>query len=111
VTSSRRIHLSASALILVLVLRFPLLSDSWFGPDKIKHFFLTAFAQSFLYASARAAGVERDDALRASITAAAAGGIAREIYDARAKGRFSLPDLAFDAAGVVAATAMLRETK
>jgi uncharacterized protein YfiM (DUF2279 family) len=111
VRSSRRIHLSASALLLVLVLRFPLLSDSWFGPDKIKHFFLTAFAQSFLYASARAAGVERDDALRASITAAAAGGIAREIYDARVKGRFSVPDLAFDAAGVWAATAMLRETR
>lgn len=104
-------HLSASALMLVLALRFPLLGDRWFGPDKIKHFFLTAFAQSFVYASARAAGVERDDALRASIAAAAVGGVAREIYDARVKGRFSVPDLVFDAGGVLAATAMLRETK
>jgi uncharacterized protein YfiM (DUF2279 family) len=111
VTSSRRIHVFASVLMLVLALRFPLLSDSWFGPDKLKHFFLTAFAQSFVYASARAAGVERDDALRASIAAAAAGGVAREMYDARVKGRFSVPDLIFDAGGVLAATAMLRETK
>jgi uncharacterized protein YfiM (DUF2279 family) len=95
----------------MLALRFPLLSDGWFGADKIKHFFLTAFAQSFVYASARAAGVERDDALRASIAAAAVGGVAREIYDARVKGRFSVPDLAFGAGGVLAATAMLRETK
>jgi uncharacterized protein YfiM (DUF2279 family) len=109
--SSRRMHRSASALLLVLTLHFPLLGDSWFGPDKIKHFFLTAFAQSFVYASARAAGVERDDALRASIAAAVAGGVAREIYDARVKGRFCVPDLAFAAGGVLAATAMLRETK
>lgn len=110
-TRSNRVHVSVSVLTLVLVLRFPLLSDSWFGPDKIKHFFLTAFAQSFVYASARAAGAERGDALRASIAAAAAGGVAREIYDARVKGRFSMPDLVWDAGGVIAATAMLRETK
>jgi uncharacterized protein YfiM (DUF2279 family) len=108
---SRRLRLHATALTLSLALQFPLLSDSWFGADKVKHFFLTAFVQSFAYASARAAGVERDDALRGSIGLAVAGGLAREFYDARTKGRFSLPDLAFGGAGIWAATAMLRSTK
>lgn len=91
-------------------LQFPLFGD-WFGADKVKHFFLSAFAQSVVYASARAAGVERRDALRTSIAAAAVAGIGREVYDARVKARFSVSDLVFDAGGIAAATAMLRGTR
>ena len=100
-----------SAIALVAVLQFPLFGDTWFAADTVKHFFFTAFTQSVVYASARASGMERRDALRASIGIAAGAGLAREVYDARVKGRFSVPDLVWDAAGVAATTEMLRRTR
>lgn len=102
---------SAPVLALVLVLRVPLVSDGWLGADKLKHFFITAFVQSLTYSAAQAAGADRGDAMRASIAVAAGVAIGREVYDGRVKGRFSIPDLVWDAGGSLAATAMLRRTK
>lgn len=96
---------------LTLALRFPLANDGWFGPDKLKHFFMTAIVQSFAYSAAQAAGAERGDAMRIGLAAAGVTAVGREIYDARVKQRFSIPDLVWDAGGSVAATAMLRHTR
>lgn len=99
---------AAAALLLSLQLSF---FDGFFGADKIKHFFLTAFIQSVAYSTAQALGADRPDAMRASVGVAAGAAIGREIYDARVKGRFSVPDLIWGAGGIGAASAMLRHTK
>ena len=102
-------HMAASAaVILSLQLSF---FDGLLGADKLKHFFLTAFIQSVAYSSAQALGADRDGAMRASIGVAAGAAVGREIYDARVKGRFSVPDLLWGAGGMGAASAMLRHTK
>ena len=84
--------------------------DSWFGADKIKHFFVSAFVQSVTYSSLRAAGAGHGVSLGAASAATAAVGIGREIHDRRTKGRFSVADLVWDAAGGGAATLVLRKT-
>ena len=51
--------------------------DSWFGIDKIKHFFISAFIESVSYSALQAAHVKRRPALGAAIGVTAAFGIAR----------------------------------
>lgn len=99
------------AFVFTFGLRLPTFSDAWFGPDKIKHFFVTVFVQSAAYSAARAAGAEPADAMRLSVGAAAAAGITREVYDGRRKGKFSFADLTWDAMGSGAATVMLAKTR
>lgn len=99
---------AVAALLLALQLSF---FDGFFGADKVKHFFLTAFIQSLVYSTAQALGADRPDAMRASLGVAAGAAIGREVYDARVKGRFSVPDLLWGAGGMGAASAMLRHTK
>jgi uncharacterized protein YfiM (DUF2279 family) len=98
-------------LTLAVAFRLPLVNDGWFGPDKLKHFFMTAVLQSFAYSAAQAAGADSGDAMRIGLAAAGVAAVGREIYDARSKQRFSIPDLVWDAGGGVAATAMLRHTR
>jgi hypothetical protein len=99
---------ASAALVVALQLSF---FDGFFGADKVKHFFLAAFIQSVAFSSAQALGADRPDAMRASLGVAAGAAIGREIHDARAKGRFSVPDLLWGAGGMGAASAMLRHTK
>jgi uncharacterized protein YfiM (DUF2279 family) len=96
---------------LLLVLRLPVVIDGWIGADKIKHFVVSVVLQSFTYSAAQAAGAERGDAMRISVATTAAAGVAREIYDGRVKGRFSVSDLIWDGAGIAAASAMLRHSR
>lgn len=84
--------------------------DPWFGPDKVKHFFVSAFIQSVTYGSLRSAGASHGGAIAGATVATAAAGVGREIHDLRVKGQFSLRDLAWDAAGAGAATLFLART-
>lgn len=86
--------------------------DSWFGTDKIKHFFLSAFVQSLSYSVIQVTthGSRSSILLSASATSAAVG-IGKEIHDSRAKGEFSVRDLTWDVAGIGAASLMLRNTR
>jgi uncharacterized protein YfiM (DUF2279 family) len=85
--------------------------DSWFGIDKIKHFFMSAFIESVSYSALQAAHVKRRPALGAAIGVAAAFGLAREIHDKRTPGKwFSYQDLTWDAIGIGAGAAMLTRT-
>jgi putative lipoprotein len=81
--------------------------DSWFGPDKVQHFFASAFVQSMSYGSLRAAGASHGAALAGATATTAAVGVGKEIHDLRVKGDFSVRDLAWDAAGAGAATVLL----
>jgi putative lipoprotein len=85
--------------------------DSWFGIDKIKHFFISAFIESVSYSALQAAHVNRRPALAGAIGVSAAFGVGRELHDKRTPGNhFSYRDLTWDAVGIGAAAVMLRHT-
>lgn len=85
--------------------------DSWFGADKIKHFFLSAFATSLSYGALQGAGASRQTAMGGAVAASLALGIARETYNRRTTKLFSLKDLTWDAIGTAAAATMLNHTR
>ncbi len=85
--------------------------DSWFGIDKIKHFFMSAFIESVSYSALQAAHVKRRPALAGAIGVTATFGVAREIHDKRRAGnRFSYRDLTWDALGIGTGAVMLTHT-
>ena len=85
--------------------------DSWFGIDKLKHFFLSAFATSVSYSALQAAGANRTTAMTGAIGASAALGISRELYNLRTTKAFSFRDLTWDAIGTAAAVGVLDKTR
>jgi uncharacterized protein YfiM (DUF2279 family) len=86
--------------------------DSWFGIDKIKHFFISAFIESVTYSALQAAHVKRRPALTGAIGVAAAIGVARELHDRKKPGnRFSYRDLTWDALGIGAGAVVLTNTR
>jgi uncharacterized protein YfiM (DUF2279 family) len=85
--------------------------DRWFGVDKIKHFFISAFIESVSYSVLQASNVKRRPALAGAIGVSATLGVAREIHDKRTPGnRFSYRDLTWDALGIGAGAVMLTHT-
>jgi putative lipoprotein len=85
--------------------------DGWFGIDKIKHFFISAFIESVSYSALQAARVDRRPALAGAIGVSAAFGVARELHDKRMPGNhFSYRDLTWDALGIGAGAVMLKRT-
>jgi uncharacterized protein YfiM (DUF2279 family) len=85
--------------------------DSWFGIDKIKHFFISAFIESVSYSALQAARVDRRPAMAGAIGVSAAFGVARELHDKRTPGNhFSYRDLTWDAVGIGAGAVMLKRT-
>lgn len=85
--------------------------ESWSGPDKIKHFFISAFIESLTFSGLQATGASRNTAFAGAIVTTAAFGIGREVHDKRTKGIFSIPDLGWNAAGAGAAALVLRSTQ
>ena len=85
--------------------------DGWFGVDKVKHFVVSAVAQSMTHAVLQYAGARHSAALAGSLAVGAALGVARERHDARVKGRFSRRDLAWDAAGLAGTSLLLWHTE
>jgi uncharacterized protein YfiM (DUF2279 family) len=81
------------------------------GPDKVKHFFLSAFVQSASYSALRLGGVEHHGALMAAAVTTVAVGVGKEVRDARSGGRFDVGDLAWDLAGGAAAAAVLEQSR
>ena len=85
--------------------------DAWFGPDKVQHFFMTAFIQSAAYGGLRATTLEHSAALAGASVTSAAFSVAKEVHDKRSYGLFSVKDLVWDAAGAGTATVMLLHTR
>ncbi|HEY9516523.1 MAG TPA: hypothetical protein VIQ74_12660 [Gemmatimonadaceae bacterium] len=85
--------------------------DSWLSADKMKHFFISAFIQSVSYSVLRTAHVSNDGALVGASAMTLVVGVGKEIHDERAGERFSVRDLAWDAAGAGAAAALLSRTR
>ena len=85
-------------------------ADRWFGPDKLQHFFTSAFVQSAAYGALRRAGAEQGASLAGASMASAAVGVGKELRDRRAGRPFSVADLVWDAAGAGAASVLLVRT-
>lgn len=86
-------------------------ADPWFGPDKIKHFFASAFVQSVSYSALRAVDASHGPALVGATLTSAAVAVGKEVHDARRGMGFSGRDLVWDAAGVGGATLLLDRTR
>ena len=84
--------------------------DTWFGPDKLQHFFTSAFVQSLGYGVLRRAGADQGPAITGASIATAIVGVGKEVRDRRTKGEFSVRDLAWDAAGAGSASLLLVRT-
>ena len=85
--------------------------DAWFGIDKIKHFFMSAFIESVTYSALQAARMNHRAALGSAIGVTMAVGVGREIHDKRTPGNiFSVRDLTWDAIGAAAGAVMLSHT-
>lgn len=81
------------------------------GADKVKHFFMSAFVHSVSFAVARAVGADRSNAQLVAGISSMSVGLLKEVRDARVGTGFSVPDLVFDAAGALAAAALLNGTR
>ncbi|MEO8909515.1 MAG: VanZ family protein [Gemmatimonadaceae bacterium] len=85
--------------------------DAWFGMDKLKHFFMSAFIESVTYSALQAAKVKHRPAMGGAIGVSLAFGVGREIHDKRTPGNiFSVRDLTWDAIGVTAGAVLLSHT-
>lgn len=101
------------ALLLALQLHAPgdhPAGDSWFGVDKVKHFFMGAFVQSVAYSAIRASGGGHSASLAAAAGVTAGVSIGKELWDAHSGGTPSVRDLVWDAAGAGTATLLLRRS-
>ena len=85
--------------------------DPWFGADKVKHFATSAVVQAMSYGAIRATNAGHRSSLVGATAVTMAAGVGKELHDRRAGGPFSLRDLAWDAAGAGAATAVLVRTE
>jgi putative lipoprotein len=84
--------------------------DSWFGPDKLQHFFTSAFVQSLGYGALRRAGADNGPAIAGASAITAVAGVGKELHDRRVRGEFSTRDLVWDAAGAGSASVLLVRT-
>jgi uncharacterized protein YfiM (DUF2279 family) len=85
--------------------------DSWFGVDKLKHFFVSAFIQSVSYSAFRAADVNHGEALIGASCVTAAFAVGKEVHDRRSGSAFSARDLVWDAAGAGGSVVLLDRTR
>ncbi|HXT17949.1 MAG TPA: hypothetical protein VN706_20125 [Gemmatimonadaceae bacterium] len=85
--------------------------DRWFSADKAKHFFAAAFVQSVSFSALRAVGASHGASLAGATFLSAGVSVGKELRDRKTGGDPSLKDLAWDAAGIVAASALLGHTR
>jgi putative lipoprotein len=86
--------------------------DAWFGIDKIKHFFMSAFIESVSFSALQASGANHRSAMAGAIGITIGLGVGREIHDMRVPGNlFSVRDLTWDVLGTGAGAALLSQTR
>ena len=104
--------LSLSLAVNLVYAQTAVVRDSWFSPDKIKHFFMSAFIESVTYSALQAARVNHRPALGTAIGVTMAFGVGREIHDKRTPGNiFSVRDLTWDVVGASAGAVLLTQTR
>ena len=93
--------------VLAALLSIQLTLPPFFGADKVKHFLMSFLVQSTGYSVARAAGLDHSASQVVGGAGVATVGLLKEIQDKRHAKPFSVGDLVVDAAGGVAAAALL----
>jgi uncharacterized protein YfiM (DUF2279 family) len=86
-------------------------TDAWFGEDKFKHTFLSVATVAFANAGARLVGLDDTAALAFSVGAGATAALAKEFYDRRKGGPFSVRDLTWDALGIALGAVLVAQTR
>ena len=81
------------------------------GPDKLKHFFVSAMVHSLAFSAARGAKIERTPAQMVGGAAVVVVGVGRELHDHRVGRGASARDLVANALGALAAGALLHRTR
>ena len=105
-------NLSSLVLCLCLSVGAPPPADRWVGEDKLKHFLASFVATSLAAGVTRAAGADAETSAWAGAGAAATLGVWKELRDARLpEATFSLRDIAWDLAGVGAASAVMAQVR
>ncbi len=89
----------------------PKAADPWFGPDKVQHFFVSMFLQSFTYSALRATKASHRSSFAGATVASAFFGVGKEIRDRRSTGLFSAKDLLWDAGGIGSATLLIGHSR
>lgn len=84
--------------------------DHWVAEDKLRHFALSFAATQTAYGGLTLIA-DPDAAMTGAATTGLALGLAKELHDLRSGRAFSLKDLAWDAAGVALATALVRQIR
>lgn len=85
--------------------------DPWFGIDKVKHFFMSAFINSVSYSALQLSGASHRSAMAGAIGITMAVGVGRELHDMRVPGNlFSVRDLTWDAIGTTAGAVLTAHT-
>ena len=85
--------------------------DPWFGIDKVKHFFMSAFITSVSYSALQLTRANHSSAMAGAIGISMAVGVGRELHDMRVPGNlFSVRDLTWDAIGTAAGAALVSHT-
>ncbi len=106
--------MSFSSLVLCLCLSVhaPPPADRWVGEDKLKHFLASFVVTSFSASGARAAGLDPGESVRVGAGVGMAVGTWKEIRDRGDPGAsFSLRDMAWDLAGIGAASALMNQVR
>jgi uncharacterized protein YfiM (DUF2279 family) len=85
--------------------------DTFLGPDKVKHFFMSAFIESVGFGGMQAVGGSRSASIGAATAVTVAAGVGREIHDKITKNLFSFGDLTWDAIGTGAALLLISHTQ
>ena len=85
--------------------------DRWLAPDKLKHFFMSAFIESASYSVLRSARVNHHDAIVGAAGIAVSVGLGKELHDSRSGEGFSMRDLTWDVAGTAAGAAFLSHAR
>jgi uncharacterized protein YfiM (DUF2279 family) len=101
---------AASAALLLLPAPAIAQADRWFAEDKLKHFAASFVATTIAASGARAAGLGRTGSLYVGVGVGAGAGLFKEVHDARAGGFFSVRDMTWNAAGIGAGFAAMRQT-
>src|ERR1019366_9355149 len=85
--------------------------DTYLGPDKVKHFLLSAFIEAVGFSGMRKVGASRGTSLAVATAATAATGVGKEIHDGITKGLFSFGDLTWDAVGIGAGLLLISHSQ
>jgi putative lipoprotein len=103
--------LSLSLAVNLVFAQAAVIPDSWFGIDKIKHFFMSVFIESVSYSALQAAHVNHRSAMAGAIGVTGAFGFGKEIHDYRnPNNHFSIKDLSWDGIGTGAGVILLSHT-